>query len=132
MQSYHALSEEKLAEYYLSSKGDLTLLPDTATGLVNDVQRWLKVSNLQHRLDSSAAIASEAYSQARKQAPVQSQAEEAAQYNREQGWGNDRPDLQMDELALKQRVQGMSMADYSANRERLNVTRTVADFSGGN
>lgn len=126
MYSYHhALAPERIADFYIQSKGDLRFLPDNATALVADVERYLKVNQLHHRLDELASIAYEVVSQAQQAREQISNQDEV-----QQGFGDTRRDLQEHEIALK--LQGMDMPEYAAERKRLNVTRTVADFLGGN
>jgi hypothetical protein len=137
VKSYFALSPADLAEHYVAAKGDPEFLPDTAAALVADVRRYLQVHGLDHRQEEALEIAEEALQLAREalvQAPPAQQlptpeAEAAFRANVEGGTTADDLALRYaDELALAGQIQHMSMAEFSANRERLGMTRDLGAF----
>jgi hypothetical protein len=127
-----------LGQIYVQSKGHLDFMPNSAAGLVADVERWLNANRMHHRLDEKARIASEAFRIAQQvrqqQAP---EAETATLLDVQQGYGDRRHDLdelamtRMSELALSAQVAQMDMQTYSENRARLGVEQDLASFLGG-
>jgi hypothetical protein len=61
MRYYMALTEADLATIYIQAKGDPGILPDSAVGLVADVEKWLIASGMDHSMDDKVEIAFEAF-----------------------------------------------------------------------
>jgi hypothetical protein len=131
MKTYHALSEAEVARFYVQSKGAVEFLPRNADALVADVERYLRASRLDHRLDEAVTIAKAAFEIAdqvrEQQTPEDFQASVRDQFGdlREI---NQAAQQYADELALAGRVSQMDMKEFAAERGRLGRHKTTADF----
>ena len=130
MRSYHYLTPEQIAEYYVTFKGGPRSLPKTATALHLDVLAYLRTHGLGHRTDDAVdvAIAAHEITQQAQAAPDPSEFEANV---REGTTADDESLRRMDELMLAGQVAQMSQAEYAANRERLGVTQSLGSFLGG-
>lgn len=137
MKFYFALSPAEIAQHYVNSLGDPSLLPDTATRLVESVRGYLTSNGLGHRQEDAVEIAQAAFQLASEgvvQAPPASAAEATfrADVVQQGTTADDELAMQrMDDLALAGQVQAMSMAEYSASRGRFGLQRNVIDFLQG-
>jgi hypothetical protein len=123
MRSYFALEPAQIAEYYLQSKGGVDFLPGSAEGLVADIERYLRASSLDHRLDERITIAQEAFQIAQQVRGQSEDAEAELLADVQMGYGDRRAEA--DELA---RIQAMSIHEFAAERGRLGLQKSTADF----
>lgn len=95
MRSYFHLTPENLGELYVQSKGGPDYLATSADALVADIQRWLRSSGLDHRLNEASTIASAAFDLVPEfepaPLPIPSPEEFAWTENQRAGWGDQQP-----------------------------------------
>jgi hypothetical protein len=134
LKTYYALSEADIAQHYLNGKGSVDLLPRNADALVADVERYLRASKLDHRLDEAVTIAREAFTiaeQVREQ-----QTHEDFQASIREGYGDQREMHQAapqyaDEMARAAEIAAMSMNEFAANRGQMGLHKSTLDFLAG-
>ena len=138
MRAHHALTEETLAELYVGSRGGY--LPTTSGALEADIERYLRAGRMIHRLPdvpeiarAVRRIAAEDQEPDPVQQPMPTPEELAWEQHVRQGTTatDELAMRQMDELALTQRVQQMSVAEFGAERERFGLHKNTVDFLGG-
>jgi hypothetical protein len=136
VKSWNALSEADIARFYVEHRGGPRSLPVTGTALYEDVRSYLQANRLDHRLNESAAIATEAYEIVKRaQAQQLPTPEQVAWANDQaQGIGDPAADLALrraDELVLAGQVKQMSQAEFAANRERFGLSTSMFTFLTG-
>lgn len=132
MRSYHYLTPEQIAEYYVTFKGGPRSLPKTATALHLDVLAYLRTHGLGHRTDDAVDVAIAAH-EITQQAQAQA-APDPSEFEanvREGTTADDESLRRAEELMLAGQVAQMSPQEYAANRERLGVSQNLGDFLGG-